>query len=1270
MRQYLSPMVAAAKLPVFNPGEFELWKIRINNYFLMTDNALLGRDPKGGKITGKGKISIVKCRISEDVYFVKELKFNLFSVSQMCDKKNSILFTDTECVILSPDFKLVDENHVLLRVSRKDNMYSVDLKNIVPSGGLTCLFAKATLDESNLWHRMLRSPRQGLMERLMKGFSLYDTLPIAKHSGYSTVETRITQTKSMNYEPVVVGNQSNGIADTKACENAGKARMETVRGKDYILLPFLTQDPPFSSSSKDSPDAGFKPSGEEEKKDAEHLENEDSEVPNTEEPRVNQEQDESVNSTNNINTVSSTVNTASIEDNVVDENIVYGCVDDPNMPNLEEIVYSDDDEDVDAEADMTNLDTHILVSPTPTTRIHKDHPLEQIIGDIHSAPQTRRMTKSVTDHVEPKKVIQALTDPSWIEAMQDELLQFKLQKVWTLVDLPYGKRAIGTKWIYRNKKDERDLNEEVYVLSTSRVEDSSFPNIVYKVEKDTIWTTSALRAGKKSLSTEYWIIYCPRGLQVTQKDDGIFISQDKYVDDILKKFSFSTVKTTSTPMETSKPLMKDENAEDVDVHLYRSMIGSLMYLTSSRPDIMFAQTVVANSTTKAEYVAASSCRGQINDWNGWKCKDEISSKSTAWNEFGTNIASAVICLAKNQKFNFSKLIFDGMLRNLDPNSKKFLMYPRFLQLFLNNQIENLTPTFNDEYDTPSHTKKVFANMRRQGKDFLGTVTPLFATMLIQPQADVGEGSGQPTEPQHTPTTASPSNIEPIPIIASSSQPQKTHKRRKTKRPTKISQSSGPTTLVADETVHEERGDSMERAATTAASLDAEQDSGNIIRTQSMATLNEPIPQGTGSGSGPRRQDTILGDRPAQTRFERLSKQSNDPPLSGVNTPGSGEDRLKIMELMEICTKLSDRVLALENVKTAQDLIESSADKSLGDQEDASKQGRNIAESDQDEEISFVQEDAETQGSLEEIRRVTIQREEEANLISWDNTQAMMEADYELAQRLQAEEQGELTIKKRSRLFVELMDNRKKHFAKLRAEEVRRKPPTKAQKKNQMSTYLRNMAGYKHTQLKNKSFKEIQMLFDKEIKRVNSFVPIDSEVVEGSGKKTKSSRKETVSKKRAGEEHDEENVKRQKLEDDVEKAELQLCLEIVLRDNEDVNVESLSIKYPIAGKGKIEIASPEGYDGLLWGDLITLFEPSEDDEIWKAQQNYTLISWRLFDSCGIHLLLTDTGITIHMLVERKYPLTQEMLSRMLSRRLEVDNACEMALLNFSDFQDHS
>ncbi|GJY23192.1 putative ribonuclease H-like domain-containing protein [Tanacetum coccineum] len=127
-----------------------------------------GGNSKGEKITEKGKIRTGKLDF-EDVYFVKELKFNLFSVSQMCDKKNSVLFTDTECVVLSPDFKLTDESHVLLKVPRKDNMYSVDLKNVVPQGGLTCLFAKATPDESNLWHRRLGHVNFKTMNKLVRG---------------------------------------------------------------------------------------------------------------------------------------------------------------------------------------------------------------------------------------------------------------------------------------------------------------------------------------------------------------------------------------------------------------------------------------------------------------------------------------------------------------------------------------------------------------------------------------------------------------------------------------------------------------------------------------------------------------------------------------------------------------------------------------------------------------------------------------------------------------------------------------------------------------------------------------------------------------------------------------------------------------------------------------------------------------------------------------------------------------------------------------------
>ncbi|GKC35128.1 hypothetical protein Tco_1047512, partial [Tanacetum coccineum] len=268
---------------------------------------------------------------------------------------------------------------------------------------------------------------------------------------------------------------------------------------------------------------------------------------------------------------------------------------------------------------------------------------------------------------------------------------------------------------------------------------------------------------------------------------------------------------------------------------------------------------------------------------------------------------------------------------------------------------------------------------------------------------------------------------------------------------------------------------------------------------------------------------------------------------------------------------------------------------------------------------------ELQAELEEEERVARQREEEANLISWDNTQAMMEADYELAQRLQAEEQRELIIKERSELFVKLMDKRKKHFANLRAEEIKIKPQPNLKR------------GIKC------------MLFDNTMKWVDSFVPMDSEVVKGSKSQAEGS------KKRTRKELDEESVMRQKLEDDAEKAELKACLEIVPDDDSAVNVESLATKYPIVDwkthilaedkmyyqiiradgsakfykifsamlddfdrqdvldlyrlvKERFETTSPEGYDRLLWGDLITLFEPSEEDEIWKAQQDYTLISW--------------------------------------------------------------
>ncbi|GKB30766.1 putative ribonuclease H-like domain-containing protein [Tanacetum coccineum] len=269
--------------------------------------------------------------------------------------------------------------------------------------------------------------------------------------------------------PNVVGTQSNGFAGTKASDNAGQARKETEPVKNYILLPLWPVDTPYSQDPKSSQDDGSKPSSNDGKKVDEDSRKDSK--------GIVQEKEDNVNSTNNVNAAS--IN----EVNAVGGKTSIKLPFDPNMPELEDYSIFEDDEDVGAEADMHNVDTAIQVSPIPTTRIHKDHPLDQVIGDLQSATQTRRMSESLDEHgfvstiqqrtnykdlqnclfacflsqEEPKKVIHALKDPSWIEAMQEVLLQFKLQEVWALVDLPNGKSAIGTKWVFRNKKDERGI---------------------------------------------------------------------------------------------------------------------------------------------------------------------------------------------------------------------------------------------------------------------------------------------------------------------------------------------------------------------------------------------------------------------------------------------------------------------------------------------------------------------------------------------------------------------------------------------------------------------------------------------------------------------------------------------------------------------------------------------------------------------------------------------------------------------------------------------
>ncbi|GJS90416.1 putative ribonuclease H-like domain-containing protein [Tanacetum coccineum] len=491
------------------------------------------------------------------------------------------------------------------------------------------------------------------------------------------------------------------------------------------------------------------------------------------------------------------------------------------------------------------------------------------------------------------------------------------------------------------------IEEEVYVCQPPGFEDPDYPDKVYKVVKALYGLHQAPRAWYETLAKYLLDNGFHRGridqtlfvkkqkgdillVQVyvddiifgstnkellQQRKDGIFISQDKYVAEILRKFNYTDVKTASTPVDLERPLVKDGDAEDVDVHLYRSMIGSLMYLTASRPDIMFAvcacarfqvtpktshllavkrifrylkgkptlglwysrnspfelvaysdsdyagatqdrksttggcqflgnrltswqckkQTVVATSITEAEYMAAASYYGQIDiahnvadlltkdfdaessglrqkvkkvngqdqiqalvdkkkiiineesirrnlkleDAEGSTCLPNatifkelarMSAKTTAWNEFSSTMASAIICLANNQKFNFSKYILDNLVKNLE-GGVKFYMFPRFVQLFLNKQVEGLNK-HKETYVVSSHTKKIFSNMKRQADGFSRDVTPLFDTMMVQVSTEVGKDLDHPADSNQTPIDDQPSR---------SSTPKKKLKPRRKQR---------------------------------------------------------------------------------------------------------------------------------------------------------------------------------------------------------------------------------------------------------------------------------------------------------------------------------------------------------------------------------------------------------------------------------------------------------------------------------------------------------
>nr|GEW15166.1 retrovirus-related Pol polyprotein from transposon TNT 1-94 [Tanacetum cinerariifolium] len=590
-----------------------------------------------------------------------------------------------------------------------------------------------------------------------------------------------------------------------------------------------------------------------------------------------QEKEDNVNSTNNVNTVSSSVNAAGTNK---DNELPF----DSNKPDLEDVSifnFLNDDEDDGPVADINKM----MVQAIGTKLVFRNKKDERGIV-IRNKARLVAQGHTQEEGIDYDKVFAPVVR---IEAIR-LFLAYALFKDFVVYQMD-----VKSDFLYGK------IEEEVYVRQPQEFEDLDIPDRVYKVEKALYGLHQSPRAwylkGRPKLGLWYpkdspldLVAYTDSdyaGASLDQKSTtggiiNIVIIVKIAMACVFLVFRLTFCKKRHTLTTASSKLMLlgityyCQLKVNADRHNLLLLDGKKIIITeaSIRRDLQLVDEEGVNCLTNSTISEQLALMGP---------------KTTAWNEFSSTAASAIICLATNQKFNFSKWIFDSMIRNLDNVSGKFLMYPR--------------------------------------KGFSRRVTPLFPTIVVQ--SELGEDN------------------------------------------------------VTDEAVYKELGDSLVRVATTASSLEGKQDSGNISNTQSKATPNEPSSQGTDSGGGPRCQEA-MGDTTAQTRFESVSEHSNNSLLARGNTLQSDEDRMKLNELMELCTNLQTRVLKLEKTKTTQGnemaslkkrvkklknkyrsrthklkrlykigltaRVESSDEESLG--EDASKQER-IEAIDQDEDITLV-----------------------------------------------------------------------------------------------------------------------------------------------------------------------------------------------------------------------------------------------------------------------------------------------------------------------------
>nr|GEY83567.1 hypothetical protein [Tanacetum cinerariifolium] len=633
----------------------------------------------GCKIIGKRTIKTGKLEF-ENVYFVKDLKYNLFSVPQICDNKNSVLFTDSECIVLGRDFKLLDDANILLSTLRQHNMYFIDLNNIVPHRDLTCLVAKASADECILWNRRLGHLNFKTMNKLVR-HNLVRGLPTKCFENDHTCTACL---KEKQYKASCKSKLVNSVSKplhTLHMDLFGPTSVSSVSHKWYCLVvtdDFSRCDNGGEFRNKEMNDfcshKGIKiefsnartpqQNGVAERRNKTLIEAARTMLANAKLPitfwarAVNTtcyvQNRVLVNKSHNktpyelFNGISpaigflkpfschvmilNTLDNLGKFEGKWDEGYFIGY----SMSSKAFRVFNKRTRRVEENMHVEFLENKAIEKCSGPNWLFDIDSLTKSINYVPVDPGIISTNLSGTKDAgsqEVKKDVSSLRYialPNW---NHDALLEFSLSTLKiiavlkflkTLVDCPKGVRPIGRKWVLKNKKDKKGIvirnkarlvaqgytqeegidYDEVFAPVT-RIEAirlflayASFMSfIVYQMDVKSAFLYGTI---DEELCREFEAFMHQKfqmsamgelnfflGLQVIQKEDGIFLSQDKYVGDILNKFGYLDVRSSNTPMDKENPWGKDKTGKDVDLHLYRSMIGSLMYLTASIPDIMF-----------------------------------------------------------------------------------------------------------------------------------------------------------------------------------------------------------------------------------------------------------------------------------------------------------------------------------------------------------------------------------------------------------------------------------------------------------------------------------------------------------------------------------------------------------------------------------------------------------------------------------------------------------------------------------------------------------